>query len=363
MSDLPDPQAEEQPQQPDTSLRDTIKAEMAKSQEAAPSPEVATQPAETKPASDDAKARDEQGRFAAKPGDKPRETLTLPKKPEDAAALAAAPATPSPIKAPEGWNASAKAKFATLDPEVQAEIVRRESDMHRKFTSQDEDRTFGKKIREIAQPYEAVMRSEGTSAEESFRSLMNMAYVMRTASPETKRKLLLDTAKAYNVDLGTPLQQATAPSAPALTPADVSRLTQAEIQQHQSREELKRIRSDIEAFKAKPGHEHFDTLQSVISGLLMSGRFDGTPDPLQSAYDAALRADPELGSSFIAQKVREAEDERVAKAKAATDAAKRAAVSVTGAPGGVKPNGNAATGNQSLRETIRANLTEATGRI
>lgn len=345
---------------PEPTLRDTIKASMAEAVKAEAPPEAATQPAETKAATDDAKARDEQGRFAK--GEK-RETLTLPKKDEPAPTVATQPAPTSPIRAPDGWSAPAKAKFVGLDPEVQAEIVRRENDMHRKFTSQDEDRTFGKKIKEIAQPYEAIMRAEGASVEDSFRTLMNMAYVIRTAPPETKRKLLLDTARAYNVDLGTPLQQATAPSAPALTPADVSRLTQAEVQQHQSREEQRRIASDIEAFKAKPGHEHFDSLQPVISGLLMSGKFDGHPDPLQGAYEAAMRADPELGSALIVQKVREAEEERIAKAKTATDAAKRAAVSVTGSPGGVKPNGSAAPDNQSLRDNIRANLAATQGRV
>jgi aspartyl-tRNA(Asn)/glutamyl-tRNA(Gln) amidotransferase subunit A len=46
----------------------------------------------------------------------------------------------------------------------------------------------------------------------------------------------------------------------------------------------------------------------------------------------------------------------------AIDAAKRAAVSVTGSPGGIKPNG-AGGADLPLRDELRANLRAAQGRV
>jgi hypothetical protein len=220
-----------------------------------------------------------------------------------------------------------------------------------------------KRIKEIAQPYQAIMDAEGATHEASFKAYLNTAYILRTGSPQMKAQALQAIAQQFNVPLGTPLQPGAAQPAPGLSPADVRQLTQAEIQQHQDREQQRRSTAEIEAFKAKPGHENFEDLKGVIKGLLESGRFDKATDPLQDAYDAALRADPELGSGYIATKIREADEQRIAQSREKTDAAKRASVSVTGAPGGVKPNGAAASNAESLRDEIRANLAAAQGRI
>lgn len=302
------------------------------------------------------RARDEQGRFAKPPAK--RETLTLkPGKPVDIPVKDAG----IPVKAPDAWKEPAKAKFAALDPEVQAEITRRESEMHRKFTSQDEERTLGKKIREIAQPYEAIMRAEGASVEDSFRSLMNMAYQMRTGSAETKRQILLSTARAYNVDLGVPLQQGhTDPTIAALQReiAELRQGQQAQVQQHQQQQDAV-IKSELDAFLAEPGRDHFEAVKGVMAALLNSGQ----AQTYQEAYDKATWANPEIRSALVAQQQREAEEKRAAEQKAKADAAKRAAGSVTGSPGGVRPSNGAGNGSASLRDEIRANLRAAQGRV
>ena len=50
------------------------------------------------------------------------------------------------VQAPNTWTPAARAKFATLEPDVQAEIVKRENDMARAITSHDIDRSFGKQV-------------------------------------------------------------------------------------------------------------------------------------------------------------------------------------------------------------------------
>ena len=344
---------------PAPSLRDTIKASI-KASEAPVEGETQEQK--------DQRVRDEAGRFAK--GKEPKTgTLTLKDPNAEAQPNAAKEGTPlvvnSPtvaaIKAPDGWKESAKAKFAALDPEVQTEILRRERESHQKITSQDEDRTFGKQIKEIARPYEAIMRAEGADVATSFKALMNMAYVIRTGTPEQKKQILLTTARQYNVDLGIPLQQGPVDPQIAALQREVSELRQArqaEIQQRQTQESTV-IQSALDDFLAEPGIEHFEQLKPAMAALLQSG----AAQTYREAYDKAAWADPDIRSTLLASQQREAEDKRVAEAKAKADAAKRAAVSVTGGPGGVRPSTANGAGDRPLRDELRANLRAAQGRI
>ena len=89
----------------------------------------------------------------------------------------------------------------------------------------------------------------------------------------------------------------------------------------------------------------------------------GAAQTYQEAYEKAIWADPDIRSGLLSQQQREAEEKRNAEAKARTDAAKRAAGSVTGSPGGVRPTNGSGTGHSSLRDEIRANLAASTGRV
>lgn len=361
---IPDPTVDSTPT-PAPSLRDTIKAAV----------EVSKAPVEGETQEQkDQRVRDEGGRFA-KGGQPKTGTLTL-KDPKAKVETGTSPATatgadglrvagaevavaPS-AKAPDGWKETAKAKFAALDPEVQAEIVRREKESHQKITSQDEDRTFGKKMRDLGRPYEATMAMVGANHETAFQDYLRTAHILYTGSPELKIQALRAIAQQHKIDLGTPLPQAPSDPNIAALMREVSELRQArqaEIQQRQNQENTV-IKSAYDAFLAEPGIEHLDRVKPVMKALLESG----AAETYRDAYDKAVYADPELRSTLLAAQQRETEEKRAAEAKAKADAAKRAAVSVTGGPGGVRPStANGADG--SLRDQIRANMRAAQGRI
>lgn len=359
---IPDPVVETPT--PTPSLRDTIKAAV----------EVSKAPVEGETQEQkDQRVRDEGGRFAK--GDKPK-TGTLTLKDQKAPKQEVAPNTPADPnapqvvntpapqvykpKTPQGWSAAENEVFSKLAPEVQDIISRRAMDAHRIITTQDDDRTFGKRIKEIARPYEATMAMVGADQEKAWQNYLNTAHILMTGSPELKKQALHAIAQQYRVDLGTPLQQA--PSDPTVAALqrkvdDMERQRQVEIQQRQN-QESSAIKSAYDAFLAEPGIEHLDQVKPVMKALLESG----AAETYREAYDKAVYADPEIRSSLLAAQQREAEDKRVAEAKAKADAAKRAAGSVTGGPGGVKPSSaNGADG--SLRDQIRANMRAAQGRI
>ena len=349
-AEIPNPSVDTSPP-PELSLRDEIASRM-EAVKTAPEGETVEQR--------DARVRDDQGRFAEKAKEaKPRETLTLKDKaPAVDNAAPAAPAAPA-VKPPDGWTATAKAKFATLEPDIQAEIVRRETDMHRQFTTQDQDRTLGKGIRETAAPYLATIRAEGGDEKQAFAQFLNYAHIMRSGTPSQKAQALQAVAQQYNVELGQPLQQAPQNQQfeNALQRLDrLERERQEEIQQRQVQEHST-LTGEIEAFKAEPGHEHFEAVKTFMGTLLQSGQ----ASTLKEAYDQAIWANPEIRSTLTAAQTANAEQKRLNDLKDRSGAAKWAAGSITGGPGGIKANG--ATIERSLGEEIRANMQAALGRV
>lgn len=296
--------------------------------------------------------RDEAGKFAAKPDGQKRETLTLPKE-------APKPVEVKPIKAPDGWNAAAKAKFAALDPEIQAEVTRRETETHKLITAQDADRGLGKKIRETAAPYLATIKAEGGDEGAAFGAFLNYAHIMRSGTPEQKLAALQTVAKQFNVPLGSQLQQATPNQAFESLTQRLTRLEserQADLHQRQVQEQST-LTSTVEAFSSEPGHEHFETVKELMGSLLQTGQ----AKDLQDAYDKAIWANPEIRSTLTAAQIAEVEQKRIGQNQAQTGAARWASGSITGAPGGAKPNG--AIVERSLGDEIRANMKAATGRV
>jgi hypothetical protein len=273
----------------------------------------------------------------------------------------AAAASAGVPKAPNSWTAPMKEVFPTLPANVQAYISQRETDLNKKLTAQDEDRNFGKRIKEITAPYSAIMTAEGAQPEEAFKSFLNTAYILRTGNAQTKAQALRTIARQYNVDLGAPLQQGL-PQHPEIaelraTVQELQRGRQAEIQQRQSQEESQ-VRGQVEAFSAADGHEHFEQVKPLMATLLR----DGQAADLQDAYDKAIWATPEIRSTLTAAGIQAAQQKRVSSTQAQADAAKRAAVSVTGGPGGARPQGQQVQ-ERSLEDEIRANMAAANSRV
>jgi len=300
--------------------------------------------------------RDEQGKFAATSDKTPqaeRKVLTVPNKD-------AVPVTPKPIDPPKGWTPAAKAKFAGLDPDVQKEVLRRETEIDHRLSTQDEDHLLGKKVRETAAPYLATIKAEGGTVDAAFGQFLNYAHIMRSGTPQQKAQALQAVAQMYNVPLGASPQQAAPNQAFESVNQRIDRLErerQTETQQRQLQEQFS-LSSQIESFAAEPGHEHFDTVRDLMGTLMMNGQ----AKDLAEAYEKAIWANPEIRSSLTAQQVSAAEQKRLTEIQQNTGAAKWASGSVTGGPGGInKPNG--AIPERSLGDELRANFQALRGRV
>lgn len=322
--------------------------------------------------------RDDAGKFAAKQPEttSKRDTLSLPEKTGDANVVVAevSEAPIATLQAPKGLRPEFKAKFADLPADWQAEISRREADAAKAVTAQDEERMLGKKVNEMANPYLPTILAEGATVEKAFKDYLQTSHVLRQGTDYQKAQsiaavmgqfkvnpqVLLSILQGGNVNTGN--QPSPAQYNPQLETLQqrvdrMERERQDEVQQRQLQEEHS-LKSQIEDFSSKPGHEHFDRVRSHMGVLLENGM----ATDLDDAYNRAVYADPEIRSTLIASQEQATAGQRLSEVKAKAEAARRAGGSVSGGPGAARAmNGSGV--NVPIEETIRAALRESQGRV
>lgn len=257
------------------------------------------------------------------------------------------------LEAPKSWASPAKAKFSTLDPELQKYVLSREDEVHKTISKQDEDRQFGKTMKDAFTPYMATIAAEGGTPEKAVKQLLNTAYILRTGTPQQKLQLIHQVARDYGVNLGTQTQ----PVNQELhsLQSQVQQLTSKlqERENYQQQQEQATVQSKIQEFSSNPKNVHFEEVKAHMAALLSGG----VAKDLDDAYEQAVWARPDLRSTLMQAQQADVEAKQKAEAKAKYDAARRAGSSVTGAPGKIV-DAKADT-NLSLREQLRANLRAA----
>jgi len=266
--------------------------------------------------------------------------------------------TEAKVDAPISLSGAIKAKWHELPADVQAEWKKREDDIHRMMTAKEGELNLGRSIKEIATPYEAVIRSEGGTVEGAFKDLLNTAYVLRTGSPQQKAQLILQTAQQFGVDLRHHFSGQRQADPLATMQQEIQHLRQQadpERIKSQLQDEMDRVRinGEIQAFAANPTNVHFNAVKSTMGSLISSGR----AKDLQEAYEMAIWSDPSIRSDLLkAQSAQEAE-----KKKAEMATKKNAAASVVGSPGMASPNANAP--QKSIEDDIREQMRASSGKI
>lgn len=276
------------------------------------------------------KTRDESGKFAKK-----EETKAEPEK---------------ILEAPRSWTSEEKAKWNEATPEVRKAILRREQEVEQGFTKLDEDRNFGKSLKEVITPYMQIITAEGGTPAAAVKELLNTAYILRTAPAAQKTALFHQLATQYGVDLKT--------NTSAGQPDQIVQQLQNQILQLQQeiqkqpqvfaqQEENRVIKSQIDAFAADPANVHYEKLKPVMASLLQAGQ----AKDMREAYEKASWADPDIRPTIISDQQKASETQRIAEIKAKADQSRKAAVSVRGSPSiNPVPNGKS---NGSIADDLR----------
>lgn len=312
--------------------------------------------------------RDEQGRFArqqetqqaaapAPAAPKPDDTQATQS--TQSQAPAAAPAADPPASAPrppDAWSPAAKAQFAALPAEVQAEIAKREAEVHKGFTKQDEQRQFGKAVGDVITPYLPLIRAEGGNPVAAVQDLLQTAYTLRTATPERKQEMFIGLAQQFGVDMNAVFQRLSGQAQPQVHPQvaqmqqQLAQLQQERLWQQQAAQQQEKAQIDqtIEGFASDPKNVYFANVKAEMAALLRENR----AKDLQEAYDMACWARPDIRPLLLQQQ----EQQRQADARARATRARAAGSSVSGSPSGSAVAPGAVDPNASLRDTIRAAL-------
>lgn len=315
----------------------------------------------------EARSRDDQGRYAAEDRKAASDQVRDKVAKEQGAPVQgkSAPATPvtQTIEAyPTAWKADHKGEWDKLPPAVRQYITEREQQIHQGFTKADEDRTFGKTIKDVVTPYMAIIQAEGGTPHEAIKSLLNSAYILRTAPAHQKTALVKDLMAQYHVspqDLFN-LYSNNQPQIDPRVQTLEQRLAQIEAERHQDiaarqQQSEQETNGTIADFASQPGHDHFEQVKYAMGVMLANG----LAESMEDAYQRAIYADPALRSTMQAQQVQGEQAKRVAEAEARATAARKAGSSVSGSPGAVAP-GNKLP-DRSLREEIEAQWASANG--
>ena len=247
--------------------------------------------AKADPAPTDTRVRDDQGRFAPKeaqtddgaefkPVDadpKPQaktEQQSIEPKTEDQ------PADPTLATPPKSWSAKAKAKWDGLDPELKAEMHRREADVDKGFAQ----------YAGLARHVEAATRAGTTLPEALDRYVaaenllekdftLGVAELARMAGIPLDRLVADIQARASQLAGPSPSPQ---PSQPQ-RPVDVRATVEDVLNDQKARDEISR-------FFADPKNRYAENVRPLMADFLRSGRAGS----LQDAYDMACWADPDV---------------------------------------------------------------------
>jgi len=263
------------------------------------------------------------------------------------------------IDPPVSLKGEIKAKWKDLPADVRAEWKRREDEIHRAMTAKDGELNLGRTIKEIAAPYEAIIRSEGGTVEGTFKDLLNTSYILRAGTPQQKAMAIQQVIQQFGVDMGL-VQQGSQRIDPniAYLQQEIQSLRQmaspdAIKNQLQEQIERDRIAADINAFAANPANVHFQEVRSQMGALMTSGQAKN----LQDAYDQACWANPSIRANLL--KAQQAEE--AAKRKAEMEKKKKAAASIQGSPDGSSPPQKTVKRSieEELREAMKAQQSSA----
>jgi hypothetical protein len=233
------------------------------------------------------------------------------------------------IKPPSSWKKDLQEKFNTLPPEFQQEIQRREDDFHKGIESYKSAAEWTRQFEPIADTFAGLKQVYGSEAQ-GIKTLFDAGQFANN-DPIGFIKAFAES-RGISLD-GTAIDQQQNPIINQLK-QQVEQLsgyvgTQQQQEQQRTQQEAEKA---IEAFKSKPGAEHFEVLKSDMAALLQAGLADGLDD----AYDQALWRRPDLRESEISKQI----TERQKKAKESVLSAKQAS-SVNVKQRGHKPSAEA----------------------
>jgi hypothetical protein len=257
---------------------------------------------------------------------------------------------------------------------VQHILTRREQDIHRAITAQDEVRSIGNNFMSVANEHAPLIQARGGNPVGLFREFLGILGQIHNSDPANRARVFQQLAAQNGVDLrqlgfpGQPGAQGQPP--PPNVPIDqlVNRTVNERFQalqrqqaQERERAEMQSTNSEIEAFRSRvdasgqPAYPYFDHVTSLMAAILGAGN----ASTLEEAYNIAVKAHPET-SQLLAQAA-DAQAKAKEEARRRAEAARRKSGSIRSSPG--SPPGANGAGSRSIRDELKAAFEESRSRV
>lgn len=270
-------------------------------------------------------------------------------------------------RAPQSWKPGAKAKWATTDPEIRAEIQRREREVTKVLSDSATSRRFAQSFNEAVAPFVQRLQSANVHPLKAFQSLMHIDATMATADPVTKAKMAAQWLLSYQVDLQA-LDAALSGNEVDSPDARIERLLsqklapvqefisgQRQREQQIEQQSLADSEASVAAMAADTDkYPDFELVREDMADLIEINSKRGVSLSLEQAYTRAVAMNPDAQAA-VASRSKQAQAQ---KANAAAQRSLGASLSVSGAPSVVKTDVPAT----DLRGTLEAAVAAQLGR-
>ena len=367
-------------------IREDLDAAVAQFEAANPEPKPEVKPLETTPPAGDKPAPEPKGetvppasdkvleaKDADKPVDKPDAKPEEKPKAEEKPAVPAAP-KPSEYLAPKAWKAPAKAKWDAIDPEVKAEISRREADISKSFGEHAQAREFHAQFQAAVRPFEARIRVMGLNPLQAVGELFKADYMLSSAQPQQAAGYMAKLIKDYGINvqmlddalagtvqadpvqaqLDMMLRQRLEPINKFLEQQQASAHQQTVAAQRDAQQTVESMAADVEKFP------HFDAVRNDMADVIEMAARRSEFLTLEQAYHRAVMFNPELSAAEAARVAESRRIQQVTAGDAAARAALNASSSLQSAPSGSATR--SVNQESSLREEIEAAFNSVNGR-
>jgi len=283
--------------------------------------------------------------------------------PQTAAAPEENSAEVQEIGAPKTWTKEALEKWATIDPRVQQEILKREDDFMRGIQGYKQAADLGVRYSKVAEPYMAQLAAHNIDPVQLFQSFAANHYLLSFGQENQKLEIAANLVKNYGIDLNKLTSfigdQIISPPDPEIAALrkEIADLKQGQAQFQTRSTEAARasLREQIDAFADDPAHPYFNEVAEHIGKLIETG----SAQSLEEAYNTAVYANPVTRQKELDRLMKEKTD------AAAAEEQKRLDKIAASTADHVKVNPNNRNGTEpvgTMDETLATKLKEIRSR-
>jgi hypothetical protein len=262
---------------------------------------------------------------------------------------ASAPPPPAEVPYPKSWKPDFQTHWATLPPEIRAEVIRREDDFHRGTAPLRTAAQFVQRFQQASAPVQEYLAS-GVDPIELYSNFAQAHAKLSRGGPEAV-DFLRSLAADYKLDLAAEPAYVD-PQLKALQD-ELSGVKSVLSTQQQAAANARKaeLATRVSTFAADPKNEHFDLVAGDMANLLRA-------DPqltLEDAYAKALWISPVAREKLLAKEV---ETRRLAEVEAERKRAEEAAAASKGSVRNSARTAPATGAVGSMDDTMRSTLKE-----